>query len=278
MRRGLLLAATTLLVVSGVLLATRPSRALRDFRRAADELVARSESLRQRASSFDPDAALKALEPSRWNAEYYRLDENLASARVEAGSPEWRCRHPRSRPHSISTVGKQSPAEPWAIYTRTGVGLEYEVSVPRDAPMLRFGMSVLEDDPVVFSATVTDQGRTQAVYSNTVLKLDRWVDPGEEDAGRRAPELVESSEHVFVDAESFLEIKEVSKELATGLDLETTLSDYKPVEGLMMPHQLTSALQGNPMDTTIIESIVLNGPVDDVEFGKPKPGPKDGDP
>jgi arylsulfatase len=42
--------------------------------------------------------------------------------------------------------------------------------------MLRFGMSVLEDDPVVFSATVTDQGRVQPVYSNTVPKLDRWVD------------------------------------------------------------------------------------------------------
>jgi hypothetical protein len=84
--------------------------------------------------------------------------------------------------------------------------------------------------------------------------------------------------HVFVDAERFLEIKEVYKEPATGLDLETTFSDYKSVDGLMMPHQLTNALQGNAMDTTIIESIVLNVPVDDAEFRKPKPGPKDGDP
>lgn len=84
--------------------------------------------------------------------------------------------------------------------------------------------------------------------------------------------------HVFVDAERFLEIKEVCKELSTGLDLETTFSDYKPVEGLMMPHQLTSVLQGNPMDTTLIESILLNVPVDDAEFKRPKPGTKGGEP
>jgi hypothetical protein len=63
--------------------------------------------------------------------------------------------------------------------------------------------------------------------------------------------------HVFVVDMRFLEIKEVCKELSTGLDLETTFSDYKPVEGLMMPHQLTSVLQGNPMDTTLVESILL---------------------
>ena len=47
----------------------------------------RSESLRQRASTFDPDAALSALGPSSWNGEYYRLDEHLASATIEARSP-----------------------------------------------------------------------------------------------------------------------------------------------------------------------------------------------
>jgi hypothetical protein len=75
--------------------------------------------------------------------------------------------------------------------------------------------------------------------------------------------------HVFLDAERFLEIQEVRKEPATGLDLETTFSDYRSVEGLLIPHQLTSTLEGNPMDTTVIESIELNVPVDDAEFRKP---------
>ena len=107
MRKGLLLGATTLLVVSGALLATRPSRALRDFRRAADDLVARSDAILQRASTFDADAALRALGPSRWNAEYYRLDEHLGIGHESRLDHRGRRRRlPRSRPHSISTGGR----------------------------------------------------------------------------------------------------------------------------------------------------------------------------
>jgi hypothetical protein len=84
--------------------------------------------------------------------------------------------------------------------------------------------------------------------------------------------------HVFVDAERFLEIKEVHKESATGLDLETTFSDYKSVDGLLMPHRLTSALRGSLADETTIESIELNASLDEVEFEKPRPGAKKGDP
>jgi hypothetical protein len=340
MRRGFLIGAGALLIISGALLATWPSRALRDFQRAADDLVARSESIRERASTFDPDAALKALGPSRWNGEYFRLDEHLDSARIEAGreqeapavsveaafdfngGPDEPCRAegdaviengilkmefaPGDRVICVSPYGIQSdsvgsirfrlkareaipfdlawnksnfttwdfkrgidlatlhtipdgefhvfeidaetavrsrlpprsllrtfrlrfpagsrggieldyihilprrypaaadttyfapiPSEHFtflgphnpagvpasrlpelrqAIYTQTGVELEYQVAVPRDAPRLRFGMAILEDDPVLFSVTVTDREETRSVYSNDVSKLDRWVD------------------------------------------------------------------------------------------------------
>lgn len=83
--------------------------------------------------------------------------------------------------------------------------------------------------------------------------------------------------HVFVDAERFLEIKEVRKDSATGLELETTFSDYKSVDGLMMPHQLTSALGGSLADTTTVESIELNVPIAEAEFSKPKPGANEPD-
>jgi arylsulfatase A-like enzyme len=346
MQKALLLAAASLLVVAGAVLVTRPSRALRDFRRAADDLIARSESLRQRASTFDPDAALRDLGPGSWNGEYFRLDEHLASARIESRSPavdrrsgqvvaefdfdgseaepcrvvgganveggilekEFTegdhvvCQSPSGIPSdtvgsirfrlkvrestaldvgwsrldltaweesaqieidstTLQTIpdgefhvyeldaetsirsrlppgsrlrtfflrfpeggegeieldyiqllspraaypapagvtyfapapatfgalllsrglpaGVLAPDEPelrQGIYSHTGVGLEYEVSVPREAPKLRFGMSVLEDDPVRFSVNVNDQGRREAVYSNTLSRLSRWVD------------------------------------------------------------------------------------------------------
>ncbi len=81
--------------------------------------------------------------------------------------------------------------------------------------------------------------------------------------------------HVFVDAERFLEMKEVRKEPSTGLDLETTFSDYKSIDGLLMPHHLTSVLRGSLADTTTIESVELNVPIDEAEFQKPKPGAKE---
>ena len=74
---------------------------------------------------------------------------------------------------------------------------------------------------------------------------------------------------IFLDTERFLEIKEVRKEPITGLDLETTFSDYKSVDGLWMPYQLESALDGRVGDTTFIESIELNVPVDETEFTRP---------
>ena len=42
--------------------------------------------------------------------------------------------------------------------------------------MLRFGMSVLEDDPVRSLRRPYDNGRKKEVYSSTVPKLHRWVD------------------------------------------------------------------------------------------------------
>ncbi len=351
MQKWSILAAATSLVVAGAALVTRPSRDLHDFRRAADDLIAHSEALRQRASTFDQDTVLRALGPSSWNGEYYRLDEHLASARVEARSPrvdrasasveaafdfdgsdaepcqvvgdaitgdaitedgilkmefaggdQVVCRSrsgiPRDSVGSIrfrlkirgstaldvgwsrfdltawkgnrnieidSTTlqtipdgefhvydldaetsirsglppgsrlrtlflrfpeggegdieldyvqllsqraaypapvgvtyfapapttfgallwsrgfpaGALAPGRPelrQGMYTHTDVGLEYEVSIPHDVPTLRFGMSVLEDDPVRFSVTLTEQGRQKRVLSHTVSRLEGWVD------------------------------------------------------------------------------------------------------
>jgi hypothetical protein len=82
----------------------------------------------------------------------------------------------------------------------------------------------------------------------------------------------DASLHIFVDAERFLEIREVRKEPSSGLDLETTFLDYKSVDGLLIPHRLTSTLRGSPADTTTIESIELNVPVDAAEFAEPRSG------
>jgi hypothetical protein len=82
----------------------------------------------------------------------------------------------------------------------------------------------------------------------------------------------DASLQILVDAERFLEIREVRKEPSSGLDLETAFSDYKWVDGILMPHRLTSTVRGSPSDTTTIESIELNVPVDAAEFAEPRAG------
>jgi arylsulfatase A-like enzyme len=342
----LLVAVATLVVVAGALLATRPPRNLGDFRLAASDLIERADSIRQRAPTFDGKAALKALGPSSWNGEYYRLDDHLASARIEdrsasvdeavasvvgrfefdgkdagncrvagdaiiedgivelesSGRDQLACRSQSGIPSdSVGTIrfrlkvrsstaldvgwsrfdltawkgnraididgttlqtipdgefhvyeldaetsirsrmspgsrirtlflrfreGEEgaieldfvevlsrraaypkpagvtyyAPASPTfgallmsrglpagvlapghpelrqGIYSHTSVGLVYDVEVPAERPMLRFGMSVLEDDPMRFSVSLDVQREAQEIFSRTVSNLDRWVD------------------------------------------------------------------------------------------------------
>jgi arylsulfatase A-like enzyme len=345
MRKGALFAAATLLIAVGALLATRPTRSLRDFRRAASDLMERSDSIRRRASTFDAEAALMALGVSPWNGEYYRLDDHLSSARLEGRSPSLEeavasvgrfefegkdagtcriagaaiiedgivemkssaheqlvCQSPSGIPgDSVGSIrfrlkvrssaalevgwsrfdlntwegnraididgttlqtipdgefheyeldaetairsrmspgsrirtlflrfpegeegaieldvielrsrraaypspagvtyyapapatfgalllsrglpaGVLAPGQPelrQGIYSHTGVELVYQVLVPEERPALRFGMSVLENDPVRFSVSIEVERQQQEILSRTVAHVDRWVD------------------------------------------------------------------------------------------------------
>ena len=75
-----------------------------------------------------------------------------------------------------------------------------------------------------------------------------------------------------------LEVKEVRSEPLSGRVLETTFSDYRRVDGLLMPHRLTTVLGGRLGDTTIIEKLELNPRIDDAEFRKLPSRVEDGDP
>ena len=80
--------------------------------------------------------------------------------------------------------------------------------------------------------------------------------------------------HKYLDAESYLELKQTSK-MTRGeqvLESETTLSDYKQVGALTMPHLVQSALKGTTMSQTIaMKKIELNVKLDDSHFAMPQP-------
>jgi len=77
--------------------------------------------------------------------------------------------------------------------------------------------------------------------------------------------------HVYLDAESFLEIKMTIEGNVEGnsFKVDTYLSDYKEVGGLMMPHLIESKMGGQTVSQMIMEKIELNVDIDDSIFKMP---------
>ena len=79
--------------------------------------------------------------------------------------------------------------------------------------------------------------------------------------------------HVWVDGSSFLEAKiEDDKRRFDGKmhQTETALSDYRSVDGLLIPFVAETRLHGVPVSHKLmIEKVVVNAPVEDVAFTRP---------
>jgi outer membrane lipoprotein-sorting protein len=77
---------------------------------------------------------------------------------------------------------------------------------------------------------------------------------------------------VWVDGQSFLELKiqgEPRKLDGRPRDVEIFPRDYKPEQGLMIPHVLETAVQGVKTTEKInIESVAVNPPLEDAQFTK----------
>jgi len=77
---------------------------------------------------------------------------------------------------------------------------------------------------------------------------------------------------IYLDADSFLEIKEVTKRTVRGTDqeIEAAIGDYKEVKGMMFPFAIENTVKGSDQKQKItITNIELNVPVDDSIFKMP---------
>ena len=79
-------------------------------------------------------------------------------------------------------------------------------------------------------------------------------------------------EHYFIDVESGLEAKRSTEVDAGGIKqmLESEMSDYKSVDGILIPHTLKQSVDGSPRMQMTIDKIELNAPMDDALFRMPK--------
>jgi outer membrane lipoprotein-sorting protein len=96
--------------------------------------------------------------------------------------------------------------------------------------------------------------------------------------GRRAYRLAVTlasgeTDHIWVDAQTFLEVRYDRPSYAQGgkgATVSVFYRDFKPIEGLQIPMTIeTPAAPGQPPDKMLIERVVLNTPLDDRTFAEP---------
>lgn len=78
----------------------------------------------------------------------------------------------------------------------------------------------------------------------------------------------------YLDADSYLAIKEESKRTVRGseVEVESTIGDYKEVGGLLIPHSIQNGAKGRPeKQNIVVEKIELNPNLDDSRFTMPAP-------
>jgi outer membrane lipoprotein-sorting protein len=84
-------------------------------------------------------------------------------------------------------------------------------------------------------------------------------------------------ETVYLDGDSFLEIKSEETRMIRGSEqqTETSLADYREVGGIMFPFAIESSTKGSPEKQKItLDKVDLNVPAEDAMFKMPPPAPK----
>ena len=82
---------------------------------------------------------------------------------------------------------------------------------------------------------------------------------------------------IYIDSDSFLEIKEVTKRTIRGTEqeIESSIGDYKAVEGIMFPFAVESGIKGTDQKEKLtITKVELNVPAEDSIFKMPDAAPK----
>lgn len=80
-------------------------------------------------------------------------------------------------------------------------------------------------------------------------------------------------QHYYLDAGSGIELKTTADvDLGTGSKqpLETEMSNYQPVNGIMIPHTVKQMLNGKPVVQMTIDKVEFNSAIDDALFKMPK--------
>jgi outer membrane lipoprotein-sorting protein len=84
-----------------------------------------------------------------------------------------------------------------------------------------------------------------------------------------------SIEHYYLDTESGIEVKRTVDVDASGVKqtVETELSNFKSIDGIMIPHVMKQTVNGTPVAQMTVEKIEFNAPIEDSLFRMPAKEP-----
>jgi outer membrane lipoprotein-sorting protein len=83
-------------------------------------------------------------------------------------------------------------------------------------------------------------------------------------------------QYIFLDADSNLEIRNESRRVVRGseMEIESTIGDYKEAGGVLWPHSIQSGAKGRPEKQVLsFDKIEINPAIDDSRFKMPAPKP-----
>ncbi len=81
-------------------------------------------------------------------------------------------------------------------------------------------------------------------------------------------------DHIFLDKDYYLEVVTRSKlnRMGQQMEVETAVSNYKPVAGLVIPHAISTKINGQPGQQITINSVDVNTGLKDAFFAMPSSG------
>ena len=85
--------------------------------------------------------------------------------------------------------------------------------------------------------------------------------------------------YVYIDTETGLNVKETAKRKQQGseVEIDSYLTNYKPVEGVLFPFSVENKAQGRSLGQFTIDSVKANVPLDDKIFTMPAAAAKPAD-
>jgi outer membrane lipoprotein-sorting protein len=78
-------------------------------------------------------------------------------------------------------------------------------------------------------------------------------------------------QYIYLDAESGIEVKTTNQVEQGGQNftIETEMADYRPENGIMVPHSIRNIMNGQPLMQMTVDKVEFNVPIEDTFFKMP---------